>query len=89
MKYSTASHKKIEQIFDNLGYAIRYEKGNFQSGYCLVEQKKMVVINKFFDNEGKMNCLLEILSRIEIDYKILEEDNKIFLKKIFPDTPEK
>lgn len=55
----------METLFSELDYTIRYEKGNFNSGYCIVENRKMAVINKFFDTEGRINCLLEIFQTIE------------------------
>jgi len=66
-KYTKHSLKKLETLFEELEYTVRYEKGSFQSGYCLVENKKVAVINKFFDAEGRINCLLEILASLEVD----------------------
>ena len=64
-KYTKHTLKKIETLFSEINYTIRYEKGNFNSGYCIVENRKMAVINKFFDTEGRINCLLEIFQSIE------------------------
>ena len=55
------SLKKLETLLKELGYAVRYEKGNFTSGYCLVEQRKVAIVNKFYDTEGRVNVLLDIL----------------------------
>lgn len=65
-----------------LEYTVRYEKGNFNSGYCIVENKKIAVINKFFDVEGRMNCLLDILQNLEIEEEKLSEPSIKLLKKI-------
>lgn len=54
--------KKLEILAKELGYKVRYEKGNFQSGYCLVEHQRVAIVNKFFDTEGRINVLLDILS---------------------------
>lgn len=59
------SLKKLENLLKELGYTVRYEKGNFQSGYCLVEQRRVAIVNKFFDTEARINCLLDILSHYE------------------------
>ena len=61
LKYNTALLKKVEDIFKEGGYSVRYEKGNFQNGYCVLEKRKVVVINKFHDLEAKVNSMLEIL----------------------------
>lgn len=68
-KYTKHTLKKIETLFSEMDYTIRYEKGNFNSGYCIVENRKMAVINKFFDTEGRINCLLEIFQFVE-DYPV-------------------
>ena len=54
--------KKVETLASELGYTVRYEKGNFQSGYALVESRRMAIINKFYDTEGRLNCLYDILA---------------------------
>lgn len=72
-KYTKHFLKKLETLFEELEYVVRYEKGNFQSGYCLVENRKIAVINKFFDTESRINALLEILSNLEVDETRLGE----------------
>lgn len=57
------SLKKLETLAKELGYTVRYEKGNFTSGYCLVESRRMAIVNKFYDTEGRINVLLDILSQ--------------------------
>jgi hypothetical protein len=65
--------QKIEALFEELEYVIRYEKGNFTSGYCLLEMRKIVVINRFFETEGRVGALYDILERIEIKPETLSE----------------
>ena len=65
-KYTPNTLKKLEELFEEARYVIRFEKGNFNSGYCLLEDKRIVVINKFFNVEGRINALLEILQGIKI-----------------------
>ncbi len=62
---STTKHslRKLETLAKELGYKVRYEKGNFQSGYCLVESQRVAIINRFFETEGRINVLLDILSQ--------------------------
>lgn len=73
MRYTQTTLKKIEDIFDELDYAVRYEKGNFQSGYCLVETRRVAVVNKFFDVEARINTLLDILSKMDYDPNTLSD----------------
>ena len=81
-KYTKHNLKKLEGLFQELSYTVRYEKGNFQSGYCLVEDKNVVVINKFYETEGRINCLLDILHQIEVSQEQLSESNVKFFKQL-------
>ncbi len=81
MRYTQTTLKKLEGLFDELDYTIRYEKGNFQSGYCLVENRRIAVINKFFDTEARINCLLEILSTLEFDSENLSDASRELIQK--------
>lgn len=81
MRYTQTTLKKIEALFEELDYVVRYEKGNFQSGYCLVENRRIAVVNKFFDTEARINCLLEILSSLEFDLENMSETSRDLIQK--------
>jgi hypothetical protein len=66
-KYTPNTLKKLEQLYEEARYIIRYEKGNFNSGYCILEDKRVVVINKFLAIEGRINALVEILPSINVN----------------------
>lgn len=83
LKFTTHNLNKVQTLLEAQNYIVRYEKGSFVSGYCLVEHKKIVLINKFYDTEGKINCMLDILSKVEIDESLFEEKHLKFYKKIF------
>ena len=51
MKYTQNILDKIEKIAEECKYVIRYERGNFQSGYCILQEKRVVVLNKFLQTE--------------------------------------
>ncbi len=65
-KYTANTLKKLEQLFEEARFTIRYEKGNFNSGYCLLEDKRIAVINRFLNVEGRINALIEILPSIAV-----------------------
>lgn len=73
LKPSKYTLQKLEQLFQDIGYSIRYEKGNFQSGYCMVEHRQVAVINKFFDIEARINTLLDILDQVAVEESELGE----------------
>ena len=79
MKYTQTTLDKIEKVVEESGYVIRYERGNFQSGYCILQEKKVVVLNKFFQTEGRINTLMDLMSQLDINYDALTfESQKIY-----------
>jgi len=79
MKISQASLDKLQQVLADSGYIIRYERGTFQSGWCLLEQRRIVVLNKFLDTEGKINTLIDLIPQVEIDFdKLTLESQKLY-----------
>ena len=74
MRYNQATLNKIEQILEDASYIVRYERGTFQSGYCVLEQKIVVVLNKFLDVEGRINILVELIPQLFITYELLTKD---------------
>jgi hypothetical protein len=81
-KYTKYLLEKIEALFAELGYEVRYERGSFQSGYCVVHQQRIAVINKFFDTEARINTLLEIIDALSIDPAALSEESQHTYSKI-------
>jgi hypothetical protein len=61
LKMNAATLTRAEKMIEESGYVLRYERGTFQSGYCILEQKKVVVLNKFLQTEGRINTLIDIL----------------------------
>ena len=82
LKFTKQFQKKLENIFPDLGYKLRYEKGNFKSGYCILKDQKVVIINKYFTNEGKINTIIEILNSIDYNKNKIQKDNIEILNKI-------
>jgi hypothetical protein len=79
MKYTQTTLDKIEQIAEEAGYVIRYERGNFQSGYCILQAKKVIVLNKFFQTEGRINTMIDLLPQLEINFDTLTlESQKMY-----------
>ncbi len=79
MKYTQHTLDKIEQVAEEAGYIIRYERGNFQSGYCILQAKKVVVLNKFLQTEGRINTLVDLMPQLEINFDALTlESQKMY-----------
>lgn len=82
VKYTKHYLNKLEDLFSESDYVLRYEKGNFKSGYCLLKDTKIAIVNKYYTTEGKITCLIDIIKSIEIDKKELSEKNVSLLHEI-------
>lgn len=79
MKYNSTTLEKLEKVLEEAQYVVRYERGTFQSGYCILEQRKVVVLNKFLNTEGRINTLFEIIPLVSIDIDSLtHESQKVY-----------
>jgi len=79
MKYTQATLNKTEKVIEEAGYIVRYERGTFQSGYCILEQRKVVVLNKYLPLEGRINALIDLIPQLHIEPEILTpESQKVF-----------
>ena len=76
VKYTKQYLHKLEDLMAETEFSLRYERGNFKSGYCILNTDKVAVINKYFSREGKINCLLDIIKSIDIDIEQLSDRNQ-------------
>lgn len=79
MKYTQGTLDKLEDILGESDYVVRYERGTFQSGWCLLEARRIVVLNKFLNVEGRINTLLELIPQLNIEFdKLTHESQKLY-----------
>ncbi len=78
-KYTPQSLQKIENILKESKYVIRYEKGSFKSGYCVLQDRRVIVVNKYFDLESRINSFLEMIPELDIDFSQLDEKEANFV----------
>lgn len=81
IRYNQGFLNKLEDLFSETDYTLRYEKGNFKPGHCLIKDSKVAVVNKYYPLEGKINALIELIRAIEIGSGQLSEKNqKLYLE---------
>ncbi len=79
MKYTPQFLSKIEDIFAESDYMLRYEKGNFKTGWCVLKDNRVVVVNKFLPLEGRINSVIDILRTLELSTeKMSDKSKKLF-----------
>ena len=79
MKLNQTTLDKLEDILGESEYLVRYERGNFQSGWCLLESRRIVVLNKFLNLEARINTLLELIPQLDIQFdKLTHQSQKVY-----------
>lgn len=76
--FTKTSLIKIEELLKAGGYKVRYEKGNFKTGACVIQDFKIVIINRFSDLEAKIQSLVQIVKEIPLDLSALDAKQKTF-----------
>ena len=84
MQVSYTNHflNKLEDLYSETDYQLRYEKGNFRSGYCVLKSQKIAIVNKYYTLEGKINSLIEMLKELEIDPVHFTDKNQKFFSDL-------
>ena len=59
--------QELKSIADQLGASVRFEKGDFKGGYCIVHDKKVIVINKMTNLQRKVMILSFALKELGVE----------------------
>jgi hypothetical protein len=57
----------LKSIASQLGAEVRFEKGDFKGGYCLLKDSKVIVINKMTNLQRKVIVLSMALKELGVD----------------------
>ena len=57
----------LRSVADQLGASVRFEKGDFKGGYCLLKESKVIVINKNANLQRKAMILSVALKELGVD----------------------
>ena len=57
----------LRSVATQLGATVRFEKGDFKGGYCLIKENKVIVINKNANLQRKAMILSAALKELGVD----------------------
>ena len=63
---SKNTYNELKEIFERMDYKVILDSGNFNSGHCLLEDEKTIVINKNKPFESRIKSLSIILSSLNL-----------------------
>ena len=84
MNLSITNHTldKLESLLKALDYRVRYEKGNFKTGACVLENSRVLVVNKFSNLESKIQGLADLIATLEVQDQLLDVKQKQLLNQL-------
>ncbi|MBR9975136.1 MAG: hypothetical protein KFF77_06115 [Bacteroidetes bacterium] len=59
--------EELRETCEQLGYTIRYEKGDFGGGHCILKEQRLLVVNKRFTIERKISTVARALGELGVD----------------------
>ena len=72
--------KELEGLAGNSGIGIRYEKGDFDGGFCVLKHERLIVVNKKLGLPRRASILAQGLAEIGIDELYLKPAVREFIE---------
>ncbi len=63
--------EELEKFVRGLGITLRYERGDFEGGYCVLKEQKMIVINKIANTQKRISLLAQSIVEMGIDESLM------------------
>lgn len=63
---------ELEQLAAQLGVTVRHEKGDFEGGYCILKQDRVLLINKRLMPVKKASVFALALNEIGLDHLFIK-----------------
>jgi hypothetical protein len=70
----------LEELTGQLGIQLRYEKGDFDGGYCILKEQKVLVVNKRLHDMRKASVLAQALSEFGLDSVFIKPALRKFIE---------
>jgi len=72
--------EELEKFVRRLGITLRYERGDFEGGYCVLKEQGMIVINKLANTQKRISLLAQSIMEIGVDEKLMDENIKSIIE---------
>jgi len=72
---------ELEDVASRLGYKIRFEKGNFEGGYCILKDSRLLVVNSRNEVERRIIIVSKSLKEIGIDEIFVKPNVREIIEK--------
>jgi hypothetical protein len=72
---------ELLEVYTQIGYTVRIEKGFFKGGFCLLREQKLFLLNKNIEPAKKINFLAKNLSEIGVEGIYLKPNIRELIEK--------
>ncbi len=73
--------KELESLAASSGITVRYEKGDFEGGFCVLKTERLIVVNKKLAPAKKASVLAQGLAEIGIEDRYLKPAIREFIEE--------
>jgi hypothetical protein len=70
----------LEELASEMGMRIRYEKGDFDGGYCILKDQQIIVVNKKLHASRKSVVIALALGEIGIENLFVKPNVRMFIE---------
>jgi hypothetical protein len=71
---------ELEELTRQLNIQIRYEKGDFEGGYCILKDQKVLVINKRLPDVRRASSLAQALAEYGIETTFIKPNLRAYIE---------
>jgi hypothetical protein len=71
---------ELETVARDMGVHIRYEKGDFDGGYCLLRDERIIVVNKKLNPNKKASVLSQAFGELGIENVYIKPAVRLFIE---------
>lgn len=57
----------LKDLANQMGARVRFERGDFKGGYCIIKEDKIIVINKLSNLQRKVLTLTSALKELGVE----------------------
>jgi hypothetical protein len=72
--------KELESLATSSGISVRYEKGDFEGGFCVLKAERLIVVNKKLAPSKRASVVAQGLAEMGIEERYLKPAIREFIE---------
>ena len=71
---------ELESLAEEMGIRIRYEKGDFDGGYCVLRDERIIVVNRKLNVNRKVSVISQGLIQLGLDNVFVKPVVRLYIE---------